>query len=163
MTSLVRSLAVVGALASAPAFAADLPYAQAPMSTPMMGGFYLGLKGGANFMTDTTYLTGGAAAVTNTDYNTGWTIAGAAGYSFGPRWGAIAPRLEFELGYLANDVDAMTITAVTQAAVAGKTTAFYGLVNGYLDFNMGGGFTPFVGAGIASAMLISTAMATQAC
>jgi opacity protein-like surface antigen len=140
-----------------PASAADLLY-NTPAPAPMYsGGPYVTIKGGVNFTgDDPSFLdtAGGAGGFTTIDRDTGFDAAIALGYAFGNRWGPFAPRLEAELGYLANDVNSIsTFTAGgvivgTAAPTNGEINATYGLVNLLFDFPMGWGFTPFFGAGV---------------
>lgn len=69
--------------------------------------------------------------------DTGWAVSGAVGREFGSNL-----RAETEVVYLSAD---------NKGATPGKTAALGGFVNGYYDFNRGGQFQPFVGAGVGLA------------
>lgn len=85
--------------------------------------WYVGLDAGANFMQD--------PGVRNSDSDWGWLGLGQVGYSFG------APKVEFEVGYRAND------------AIDSWST----MANVLYDFMPNGKWHPFVGAGIGWAWL----------
>ncbi|CAA7612740.1 OmpA family protein [Magnetospirillum sp. UT-4] len=85
--------------------------------------WYMGLDAGTNYMQD--------PGVTGTDSDWGWLGLGQVGYSFG------APKVEFELGYRANDnIDSLTT-----------------MVNVLYDFMPTSKWHPMVGAGIGWAFL----------
>lgn len=112
--------------------------------------WYVGARIGAAFADDTSFNTLGTV-VTNS-YDTGYVFSGAIGYEFGTD-SPISARLEGELGYTAFDIDAHSVAGVGNFSggnAFGETTALYGLVNGFLDYNLGV-ITPFVGAGVGYA------------
>ncbi|MCA1907210.1 MAG: OmpA family protein [Magnetospirillum sp.] len=106
----MKSLLVAGVLAALPV-AANAQW-------------YVGLDGGANYMQDP-----GSAQGADSDW--GWVGLGQVGYSFG------APKVEFEVGYRAND----SIDSVST------------MINGIYDFMPTSKWHPFVGAGIGWAWL----------
>lgn len=144
-------------LVSGQAFAADLLY-NTPAPAPMYsGGPYLKIVGGVNFSSDDPSLldtAGGAGGFSTINRDTGFDLGVAFGYAWGNRWGPLAPRTEFEIGYLANDVSNIsTFTAGgvivgTAAPTSGEINSTYALANLLFDVPMGWGFTPFFGAGI---------------
>ena len=73
--------------------------------------------------------------------DTGWAVSGAAGREFGNNL-----RAEAEAVYLSAD---------NKHAIPGKTSTLGGFVNGYYDFNRGGEWQPFVGAGVGFAQVRS--------
>lgn len=73
--------------------------------------------------------------------DTGWNVSGAVGREFG--------------NGLRADVEAAYFSADNKHAVPGKTSALAGFVNGYYDFNRGGQWQPFVGAGVGLAQVRS--------
>lgn len=85
--------------------------------------WYVGADAGTNYMQDPD--------VANTDSDWGWIGVGQVGYSFG------APKVEFEVGYRANDnIDSWSTMA-----------------NVLYDFMPNGQWHPFVGAGLGWAWL----------
>jgi len=97
------------------------------------------------------------------EYDTGLALDLAIGYKFGP------VRVEGELGYQKNDVDALKVTIPALGSVSVgtsglpfsidlKTTSL--LLNGYFDFNNRSAFTPYLTAGLGVANLELTASAS---
>ena len=87
-------------------------------------------------------------------FSSGLTLLGALGCDYGDY------RVEGELGYQNNDVDALDIsipccytkdTAHTNVALDGDITVLSLLMNGYYDIDLGGGveLSPTVGVGVA--------------
>ncbi|WP_068877564.1 MULTISPECIES: outer membrane protein [unclassified Phenylobacterium] len=73
--------------------------------------------------------------------DTGWAVSGAVGREF-----ANNLRAEAEIAYLSAD---------NKGATPGKTSTVGGFLNGYYDFNRGGAWQPFVGAGVGLAQVKS--------
>lgn len=73
--------------------------------------------------------------------DTGWAVSGAVGREFGSNL-----RAETEIIYLSAD---------NKGGAPGKTSTVGGFVNGYYDFNRGGAWQPFVGAGVGLAQVRS--------
>ena len=118
----------LAAVAAAAAFAAGAASAQD-------ANWYVQGNAGASFESK---LDGGVA---DRKGDTGWAVSGAVGREFGNNF-----RAETELSYLSAD---------NKGATPGKTSSLGGFVNGYYDFNRGGQFQPFVGAGIGLAQVKS--------
>ena len=86
---------------------AALSIFSASQSSAHRQGWYVGIEAGANWIGDTDaefdnsydyrYPTYG-----NLDFDTGWAALGTVGYGFEKNW-----RIEFEVGYRDNDVDAL--------------------------------------------------------
>lgn len=87
-------------------------------------------------------------------FSSGLTLLGALGYDYGPY------RVEGELGYQGNDVEALDIslpccrtedTGYINVALDGDVSVLSLLMNGYYDIDLGGGIelSPTVGVGIA--------------
>jgi opacity protein-like surface antigen len=145
--------------------AADIPQTYSPAPAPYVEervqtsfsrfGPYVGVRGGAAWADDTSFgddLGGGPLVVTNTYED--WNLTGSAfaGYEmeFFPGFGG---RIEAELGYSSFEIEGHSLS--TGAAVTGPTgdtTAFTGMVNAYVDANLGG-FRPFAGVGLGMAQV----------
>lgn len=134
MKSRIIALAFAGSLLIGPATAADLLYAPKPQHGYVDGsGWYIGLKGGANFADDFSGI----------GFDTGYNAGAVVGTSLG-NVGFAGARIELEGGYLSSE-------ASVAAPFSGSLSAVYGFANGYLDFNIGLPFTPFIGAGVGFA------------
>ncbi len=70
-------------------------------------GWYIGLEGGANWVSDNDALYGSSTPVVTTaasiDFDTGWAVLATVGYAFDNNW-----RLELEGGYRSNDATVRT-------------------------------------------------------
>jgi opacity protein-like surface antigen len=71
----------------------------------------------------------------------GWTVGGAVGREFGNN--------------LRGEAEAIYLSADNKHATPGKTSTLAGFANGYYDFNRGGEWQPFVGAGVGFAQVRS--------
>jgi opacity protein-like surface antigen len=156
LAKLLCGVALGGLLASN-AYAADLLYSDpGPRAVVYNGGAYFGGKIGANWMNDATLdVDADGTPNDSVNFDTGITGSFVAGYAFGGRWGSLSPRIETEIGYLANDVSSVDLggpPAFPGLPANGEVNAAYGLVNLLLDIPMSGfGFTPFIGGGIGIA------------
>jgi outer membrane protein OmpA-like peptidoglycan-associated protein len=77
----------------------------APANAGHSKGWYVGVEGGANWVSDNdaTFSTSlGALGPASVEFDTGWAGIATAGYAFENNW-----RLEGELGYRHNDIDAI--------------------------------------------------------
>lgn len=128
--------------------------------------YYFAIRGGATFAEDTDFdfdpLTGGLGLenVENQYEDMGFFVSGAIGMSLASMTGVSGLRGELEAGYLQNDIDAHVLNFAdeTSAKISGsdafgETSAIFGLVNLYYDFNQFGGFKPFIGAGLGIAQV----------
>ena len=105
-------------------------------------------------MTDT--FTGGSVTG-DVEFDTGYGVSGALGHAWGPF------RLEGEISYRKNDLDQIDVTSLTVAGViftalgsadlGGDVSSLGFMANGYYDYDTGGPWVPFVGAGIGGARL----------
>ena len=148
----------VGGLLIGQAHAADLPQTYTPAPAPYVEqrvstsfsnfGPYVGVRGGASFANDTDFDTG-LGNVTNEYDDWGLTGSVFAGYGmeFFPGFGG---RIEAELGYSTFEVDRHLVGGSGQAGSTGDTSAFSGMVNAYVDANVGA-FRPFAGVGLGVA------------
>ena len=79
-------------------------------------------------------------------YDSGLALLGAVGY------GMDNFRIEGEVGYQKNDFDSLEIIGY-KFDLSGDISTLSGMCNGYYDFSVGHGFTPFVTAGIGFAQV----------
>lgn len=121
---------------------------------------YIALFGGLsdldnpNFRGDIATPAGVGPQSVDTDFDTGFGLGIAYGRSFGSLGGNTRLRGEVELSYSDSDVDAIFFSGNGPAAeinVDGNisTTRLFG--NVLVDFETGGAFTPYVGAGLGLA------------
>ncbi|MFK7791553.1 MAG: outer membrane protein [Devosiaceae bacterium] len=156
--ALAITLGGLGGIVAGKAQAADVPQTYSPAPAPyvedrVQTGFsafgpYVGVRGGFGLLDDTSFNTAGGL-VTNQYEDWNLTGSGFVGYEaqFFPGFGG---RLEAELGYSSFEVENHTVGGVPVAAPTGDTTAFTGMVNAYVDANLGG-FRPFAGVGLGLA------------
>jgi outer membrane protein OmpA-like peptidoglycan-associated protein len=74
-------------------------------------------------------------------FDDGWLADGALGYAWGGE-SSTGFRLEGEASYRSNDLEDVPST---------EATALAGMLNGYIDFNRGGKWQPYIGAGVGYA------------
>ena len=151
MRTSLFSLAIGAVLITPVAHAADLDV----FSTPELAGsgdFYIAARIIGAFMGDTDFdLTVVQTNIINNYDEPGIGGAVALGYEFdsGAGYGL---RAELEGGILSNTIDSHTIVALpatlSGANAFGETQILYGMVNVALDYDLGNGFKPFVGAGV---------------
>jgi opacity protein-like surface antigen len=106
-------------------------------------GWYGGVKAGVAMASDSDLKITGLPTV-QIKYDTGYTVGGAIGYIMEKF------RLEGELSYQANDVDSIAGVSLDLLGESAEVTALTFLANGYWDFDAGGGFTPYLTAGIGA-------------
>lgn len=139
---------------------AALPFAAHAQN---QAGFYVGARGGANWLlskflningsaTVRGFGTGPFNATTNTDFDTGWVAGGFIGYDF------VGPRLEVEALYRNNKGSAnSTIPIVGVGTLRGSSSVDVQqtsvMANLYYDFFANEAFTPYVGAGAGIAFV----------
>jgi len=123
-----------------------------PIYAPPASVYYVAIRGGATFAEDTDFEVLGLD-VDNEYDDVGYMISGAVGMSMAGLTGIGGLRGEVELGYLENEIDQHVIAGapVGSEDSFGETSAFYGLVNLYYDFNHFGRIKPFIGGGIGFA------------
>jgi opacity protein-like surface antigen len=154
-------------------FAADMPRRSPPpqiaTGQPILdsGGFYIGGRQMLGVTQDTRFKTDDGNTSFKSRYEFGRYTGAVLGYSFGPMFGYVSPRIELEGSFGNLSVDRHTVTSLGAQLGDGKTDSFgelrtrTGLVNGYLDTNLGRmiGATPdsllwrikpFVGAGVGA-------------
>jgi outer membrane protein OmpA-like peptidoglycan-associated protein len=111
------------------------------------GGFYIGAEGGINWLLNTSSTAtvsvpgvGFGSFGTNLTTNLGWTAGGMIGYDF------IGPRVELEARFMQN-TGTLTVpgTFLSSAATINQVPI---MANVYYDFNAGGQFVPYIGAGL---------------
>ena len=109
----------------------------------MWEGLYLGGAAGITLPDDSDIEGSGIRTDAELDY--GPALSGVVGYDLpGPF------RTELELNFRTNDVD-----EIGSASGGGELRSYGALVNLFYDFALGGGFTPYVGAGIGGARLVA--------
>jgi OOP family OmpA-OmpF porin len=108
-------------------------------------GFYAGIEGGGNYMFNTNTPT---AFGQSTIYpNIGWSAGGMVGYDF------VGPRVELEGRY---DYNSATVSGASQAFGMAKDSISV-MGNLLYDFNAGGTFVPYIGAGAGVAFVKTSA------
>ncbi len=127
-------------------------------------GIYLDLRGGGAFVTDSELNGPGTVNMDiEAEFDPGFMFEGAAGYDH-PTTGW---RGEVAVGWRSSDIDSLTITndgGIGAAAgvgslngistgVDGEVDAISFMGNGYYDFDLGGRFAPFVGAGVGVVLI----------
>ena len=154
----------LGGLVIGQARAADVPQTYSPAPAPYVEqrvqssfsrvGPYVGVRGGAGWLDDTSFTAddGGGVDLYSNSYED-WNFTGSvfAGYEVGffPGFGG---RIEAELGYSSFDVESQSIGGANQPSPTGDTTAFTGMVNAYVDADLGA-FRPFAGVGLGMAQV----------
>lgn len=163
--ALVITLGGIGGLMIGKAQAADIPTYSTPAPEPYVEqrvetsfsrfGPYVGLRGGAAIADDTDYTLAApfpTPGVLNNEYED-WNLTGSAfaGYEmeFFPGFGG---RIEAELGYASLNIEDHLVGGVSQTGANGDTTVFSGMVNAYVDANLGA-FRPFAGVGLGMAQV----------
>jgi opacity protein-like surface antigen len=154
-----------------PAAAADIGRPvnrEAPRTAPVFvqqGGFYFGGRQGIGTTRDTRFAIDDGDTSFKSQYGLGLRGGAAIGYDFGPVLGFVSPRIELEAGYSSLSVKKHTVTQAGVNISPGGTDSFgdvrstTGLVNGFLDVNMGQiagarpdsmlwRIKPFVGGGV---------------
>ena len=114
-------------------------------------GIYLEGRGGAVFLEDADNSGGGISV--DSEFDTGFAFGGAVGYAHSSGF-----RGEVAVEYRQNDVDSLTLNTLNGVALGGisgsadgDVSSVTGMVNGFFDIDLGGGFVPFLGAGIGIA------------
>ncbi|MEA3486235.1 MAG: outer membrane protein [Thermodesulfobacteriota bacterium] len=108
------------------------------------GNFYVTPQVGVTFLNDADISDNGVAFGT-VGFDAGYGAGISGGYDFG------VIRLEGEAGYRKNDLDTISIPGEGEFPIPGETTALSLLLNCFVDFETGTGFTPYAGAGIGVA------------
>jgi outer membrane protein OmpA-like peptidoglycan-associated protein len=89
---------------------AAVSIAAASQSEAHNQGWYIGLEGGANWVTDNDGLfglnSGPPVFFESISFDTGWAVLATVGYGFDSNW-----RIELEAGYRENDLDTLTLPA----------------------------------------------------
>ena len=107
-------------------------------------GWYLGARGGATWLEDSSSNVGGTSV--GLDYDRGYNLGGSVGYQFGGPF-----RLEAEVVYRKNDIDTFTVNGARLGGAAGDVSSLALMVNGFYDIQTGTAFTPYVGLGVGYA------------
>lgn len=126
-----------------------------PFATQAAEGFYVGLQGGASFLSDNEVdasLDGDSETTpVEVEFNTGFGVGGVAGYAF-----PMGLRVESEFTYRRNGLDAVTFTDPAAGipdpvGADGHFRSFALMANGYYELDLGWPVMPYVGAGIGVA------------
>ncbi len=114
--------------------------------------WYVGLTGSVAFVSDADYNeTGGVSPLNGTiEYEDGYGLTGAVGYRFN-RGSDVNLRVEGELGIRQNNMERFISTTNSVTNLTDDIEVKSSMVNGYLDFPLGGGWRPYVGAGVGAA------------
>ena len=151
--SLALSLSTFSAAWAADAVVEEDPAPPEPVvEVADTSGWYIAGRIGAAFADDSKFNTLGTQ-VTNS-YDVGYNLSAAVGYEF-KNGAPLSYRTEAEVGYMMFDIDKHNVAGVGVSSGAnafGETNSFYGLANGYIDYELGT-ITPFIGAGIGYASL----------
>jgi opacity protein-like surface antigen len=138
------------------ALAADLygggSFKDAPVMAPMpaaSAGWYVRVAGGYNLFSDPTIDVEGFNKTTNNSIDNSWSVGGGIGRYFGLGFrGDITVDHLFDAG-VEGDINCGCGTYVGTAKFDFSSTVV--LANLYYDFNRGGRFVPYIGAGIGFA------------
>lgn len=162
--ALVMTVGGIGGLMIGKAQAADLPDYSTPAPQPYVEqrvqtsfarfGPYIGVRGGAAIADDTSFVADpGGGPFTYTNEYEDWNLTGSAfaGYEmeFFPGFGG---RIEAELGYASLNIEDHLQGGASVPGADGDTTVFSGMVNAYVDANLGA-FRPFAGVGLGMAQV----------
>jgi outer membrane autotransporter protein len=112
-------------------------------------GFYLGVSGGLNFLSDTEIDT--ALGAVDNEYDGGFVLSGQAGYDSGRIWQYGSLRGELELSYRENEIDQHVLGGTSLPGSTGTASATALMANLFHDFETGTPLTPYVGGGIGYA------------
>lgn len=106
--------------------------------------FYLGAQGGLSIQDE------GDAREDNVegdiDFSEGFAVGALGGYRFGLN-DNLSLDVEAEVTYRDNDVDDVTVSGVDLDA-DGDLTSFAFMANGWLNWHVGSGFSPYIGGGV---------------
>lgn len=86
------------------------------------------------------------------EFETGYGFSGVVGHYFNP-W-----RIEGEISYRENDYDKVGVDGGQKVNVGGSMKSLGVLVNGYYDFNLAEGISPFLKIGVGGARLDTDAV-----
>lgn len=108
-------------------------------------GFYAQGFGGLSRL-DTPSLTEGTIE-SPVYFGNGTLVGAAAGYDFG------GFRFEGEVAYRDHEASSLATIAATTIPGRGEVSALTFMLNGYLDFDLGGAVAPYIGAGVGAARI----------
>jgi opacity protein-like surface antigen len=118
-----------------------------------MKGLYVDLRGGLTSLSDSDLTDPALPGISGeAEFDNGFGIEGAVGYEHPSGF-----RVELALGYRNNDFDDVSVAGISASSagvnVGGQVEALSVMANGYAAFDVGGGFKPFIGAGVGVAFL----------
>ncbi len=108
-------------------------------------GWYVSLFGGASFLDEVeiTYSNSGTAGLSETVTDAGFIVGGAVGTHINSNL-----RAEVEVSYFENSVNELEFPYTPASfSASGHVNSVNVLVNVWHDFDLGGGFTPYIGGG----------------
>jgi OmpA-OmpF porin, OOP family len=118
------------------------------VAQPSQAQFYVGAAGGLTQTRDFEGLDSGPPdALHQIEFGRGWAAALSAGYKYG-----FGGRAELEFGYRRSGADSLTGGTGSEDA-DGNARILTGMLNVLYDFDIGGGFMPYVGAGFGRAQV----------
>lgn len=123
--------------------------AAAGVSMSAMAQNYMSLHGSYVAADEVDFRT--APGRVTTDFDDGYGFGAALGARLGQRGAAGRWRVEGELSFASNDVDAHRLRGVPLAGPTGDLESMSVMLNALLDFGTGGRLTPYLGAGIGVA------------
>ena len=120
-------------------------------SEDMSKGIYFEIRGGLVSLSDSD-LSNPAFSGVEAEFDNGFGIEGAVGYEHRSGF-----RGELAVGYRNNDFDDLSVAGISFSSaginVGGQVESLSVMGNGYYAFDVGGGFRPFIGAGLGVAFL----------
>ncbi|MBI1213692.1 MAG: outer membrane beta-barrel protein [Alphaproteobacteria bacterium] len=111
-------------------------------------GWYLGVEGGVNWMQDADGALdtpGPGSLPFEAQFDTGWAVLAEVGYRWESNW-----RLEFELGYRANDVDCVSFNGGPCGPFNADVSQFTQMFNLVYDIPLDDRLTLSLGAGLGA-------------
>lgn len=106
--------------------------------------FYLGAQGGLSIQDDSDAENEGIDA--EFGFSEGFAVGAVGGYRFGLN-DSLSLDVEAEVTYRDNEFDDISIAGVNVDA-DGDLTSFAFMANGWLNWHVGSGFSPYIGGGV---------------
>ena len=150
---LLSGAAIAGiVLAAGSVQAADMPVYEPEIIAT--GGWYLRGDIGITFqqVEDVEYLPGPTTFVDEIEFDPSWFIGAGIGYKFS-KWFRVDLTGEYRGASDLEGSDEFVVGDPPEVGTndyTGEKEEWLVMANGYLDFELGGGFTPFIGAGVGA-------------